>query len=107
MASVRKAAAVTAVLRKAGVTTGLRYTQSGYVRHGQSFNGEGVMVTRNKESRYDGPVDRGHVAVFLVNTALGGGAEVSKELHFKVQAALQDADLEHSRRGDMYMVEDD
>lgn len=107
MLDVRKASSVTAMMRKAGITTGLKYTQTGYVRHGASYDGEGLMITRQKRSRYSGMEDMGGVAIYLVNTAQGGNADVSESLAADVEATLGNSGLAYTRRGDMYFIADE
>jgi hypothetical protein len=107
MPGPRKAASVTAVLRKAGITTGLRYTQTGYMRHGvPNKEYPGVMVTRNHKSRYGGLEDYGCVMIFPVADAHGTGTP-DDEFIDRIKQALDASNLKYTTKGCNIAVHDE
>lgn len=94
---------VSAALKKAGLTTGLRYTQTGHVnRHGQ-HEPVGYTVTRLTSTRYSGNADAGEVRIYSIDETNPGNEPAMVD---KAEEVLRAAGFDVRRRGSLLSVPD-
>lgn len=104
--SVRTAASVSRLLRKHGIKTGYRYTQTGYVdSKGQAFSRPGVMVSRMVHSRYDGDVEDDAVSIYLI--ADSSGLATDQVLANMVQSVLEAEKIPFERKNSKFRIPDE
>lgn len=104
MTEFRNARSVGAALRRAGIPTGYRYTQTGYTTHGGAKITEpGCEVTRQHKARYGGVEDYGKVMVFCIDPVT---QEPSPAFMDRVEQALIAAELPFTRKVSNFEVPD-
>lgn len=103
----RTSRSVGAALRRQKVITGLKYTQSGYVRDGAYITEPGCEVTRQGHSRYGGMEDLGYVAVYPVLPDNVNAGPAFDAYVANVEAALTAESLPFRRRGSYFEVADE